>query len=887
MKYIFTALLLALTGSLGLSMAETTTGVTVQGAVKFTNGSQTVETGAEGMVYLLSADGSVAHSGEVSVQPKGQGGKYISYYSIDNVVAGTYTLLFEGRATVSNSLKALSYTEQNVVVAGTNLTKDITAAIEENRGWMEFKIKYDADFYPAGTPGYQSTPIADAEVTCTKVGETAVKKTKTTYTGIASFLVPNASSAEYNITVKAGAIYLDTTFKVGYSATLRDVYMRQRPVVNVKLSGTVTLNGTAMRNATSLGLKMGLIDFKGEIHTAPINAAGGYNFDGDNKVPAGEAVLYLHDADNGDAQNRSYLYGIKTPVDGKFTIGTEAENTQNVEVEKVASAVSGTVKGLLLGFGDQAKIKLTKEGATTAAYETDVQVEGLDGRYKFPAVAPGKYAVAFVCPGYAVEGTIANVEVSLSADATIAEITVKTVPFTVTFTGAAQAYNSKNELVSFSSAKIELWSYDNTASTVGEKLKDGITTDQNGGFSFTHEMKLQDGYCIKITHDSIKPNQATGQVKKQEMAVQFPAFEFATAEDKVKLHTVKDFAAMWNATGDTLLLSWSWPDSLKDVVTYRITGVSLERRMEGTTSSIRLGQWENSSGFSFTKLPRSYKDTVKSDDNYCDYIFTINYEKPQAEALKVTYRTNITKKPSYLLTCGANNPSAGYVVRGGGTESYTGGRFYEDVVVDLMAIAKSGYAFKAWVDQNNDTIGRMVGLSVKMGAHDTTLTAVFFRDETVEIEYTLTLIANDPAFGEVSGDGTYKENTSVTAMAIAKDGYIFKEWQENGAVVANAGAYYTFTLTADRVLTAIFVQGEGVEERETAVWSLFAERDGVLVIKGMDGDGYMVYDLNGRMVAQVRNARGEERVRLETNRLYMVRRVALDGQWDVKKIVLR
>ena len=82
--------------------------------------------------------------------------------------------------------------------------------------------------------------------------------------------------------------------------------------------------------------------------------------------------------------------------------------------------------------------------------------------------------------------------------------------------------------------------------------------------------------------------------------------------------------------------------------------------------------------------------------------------------------------------------------------------------------------------------------------------------------YTLSLSANDPAFGEVSGEGTYKEGTEITVKATPKEGYKFKQWQENGVTVQNAGAEYTFRLSANRSLTAVFEKKVANEDLKLA-----------------------------------------------------------------------
>lgn len=69
--------------------------------------------------------------------------------------------------------------------------------------------------------------------------------------------------------------------------------------------------------------------------------------------------------------------------------------------------------------------------------------------------------------------------------------------------------------------------------------------------------------------------------------------------------------------------------------------------------------------------------------------------------------------------------------------------------------------------------------------------------------YTVMLSVDPEGGGTASGGGTFTEGQSVTVTATASSGYEFAGWQENGAVV-NTDLSYTFTVTADRALTAVF-----------------------------------------------------------------------------------
>ncbi|MBD5153109.1 MAG: InlB B-repeat-containing protein [Oscillibacter sp.] len=69
--------------------------------------------------------------------------------------------------------------------------------------------------------------------------------------------------------------------------------------------------------------------------------------------------------------------------------------------------------------------------------------------------------------------------------------------------------------------------------------------------------------------------------------------------------------------------------------------------------------------------------------------------------------------------------------------------------------------------------------------------------------YTITASVDPAGSGTVSGAGTYQEGDAITITAAPEDGYQFTGWQENGVTVSE-DAVYTFTVTGDRTLTAVF-----------------------------------------------------------------------------------
>jgi Divergent InlB B-repeat domain len=65
-------------------------------------------------------------------------------------------------------------------------------------------------------------------------------------------------------------------------------------------------------------------------------------------------------------------------------------------------------------------------------------------------------------------------------------------------------------------------------------------------------------------------------------------------------------------------------------------------------------------------------------------------------------------------------------------------------------------------------------------------------------QYKLTVSASPPAYGTVSGAGTFAEGSSLTVTATAKSGHIFIHWAKNGAVVSTSSSY-TFTMPSANV----------------------------------------------------------------------------------------
>ena len=85
--------------------------------------------------------------------------------------------------------------------------------------------------------------------------------------------------------------------------------------------------------------------------------------------------------------------------------------------------------------------------------------------------------------------------------------------------------------------------------------------------------------------------------------------------------------------------------------------------------------------------------------------------------------------------------------------------------------------------------------------------AVTAATATVEDTYTVSVETSNPAYGTVSGGGDYEGGTEATVTASPKVNCSFESWTNDGQVVST-DAQYTFTVTADVALRAVFRQGD-------------------------------------------------------------------------------
>ena len=151
---------------------------------------------------------------------------------------------------------------------------------------------------------------------------------------------------------------------------------------------------------------------------------------------------------------------------------------------------------------------------------------------------------------------------------------------------------------------------------------------------------------------------------------------------------------------------------------------------------------------------------------------------------------------SYTISASAN-PTAGGTVSGAGTYS-------RGATCTLIATPNAGYTFTNWT-RNGQQVSTNATYSFTVNGN-----ASYVANFSLNT-YTVTATANPTAGGSITGAGTYSHGSTVTLRATANENYLFVNWIENGAVVSTE-ATYSFTITANRTLSAIFEENNPVPE---------------------------------------------------------------------------
>ena len=211
---------------------------------------------------------------------------------------------------------------------------------------------------------------------------------------------------------------------------------------------------------------------------------------------------------------------------------------------------------------------------------------------------------------------------------------------------------------------------------------------------------------------------------------------------------------------------------------------------------------------------------------------------------------------------------------------------FTTTLVDITPTAANG----SWTQQTVD-LSAYAGQTVYIAFHHhdsydnnyVVLDDISISQSTAPVQYTLTVTSNNPAWGTVSGGGTYDEGTTVTLAATPNSGYRFVQWQDG-----NTNASRTVTVTANATYTATFAPNEGIDGIAAGQWVLYPNpADDAVRFSGMDHAVLTVTDLAGRIVATHTVADGDLLdVSAWPSGTYFFTIVA-DGMADVRKIIIK
>ncbi|MFZ4767291.1 MAG: InlB B-repeat-containing protein, partial [Roseimicrobium sp.] len=152
---------------------------------------------------------------------------------------------------------------------------------------------------------------------------------------------------------------------------------------------------------------------------------------------------------------------------------------------------------------------------------------------------------------------------------------------------------------------------------------------------------------------------------------------------------------------------------------------------------------------------------------------------------------NFTALPTFAVTTSAA-PSAGGSTAGDGS-------FVSGTNATVTATPNAGYFFVNW------TVG-----SKQVSANPSYTFAVTASRALVanfaligNATRTIATASNPLAGGTTTGGGVYADGTSITVEATPAPGYEFSKWKQGSSTVSNS-ASFTFNVSVDRTLTAIF-----------------------------------------------------------------------------------
>lgn len=798
-------------------------------------------------------------------------------YSSNIPVAGTYQVALKGQDNDGFLMTA----KEDVTVATEAVTKDLTAVKNADSGYMTIRLRYKS-------VEDKILPVASKSLNL-YIGDTYLAYLSTDENGNAKYLV--AKENAYKIVIDGGSYYgyQDKTvedvpaFFTDGQGTVRPndltIYLEGTEPTLITYSGKIdiTTHGAGMGRDVRIALQTQRD--KAIMYSDIVN--GTYEFKDVPVVKSDNMNVFLVESDAKLSEygvSVPYNYNIQPATIYAYPSQSSPVTTNNFTVYRIGCNVSGTVSPATSG-----EVTLTEAGETNPSHFANLS----QGTFKFQGVAAGTYTLNVKCDGYEAYATEITVEPSLE-DMTVPAIALTAKMEIITVSGQIDTYNKATHEY-FDGAKLEIWNSDNT------KMLAETTMPASDGYGyipsgFSFEATMGTKVIFKMTHPSIQPISQEFTVNGTTLFISNLTYVFV--KEGADWFVMKDFKAEWNATFDSLKLSWSWPEGAADA---KVQKINLNRKIADASSSEgeAVTYWSsNGAWFSESELPVAFADALTQP---LKYSYTFEFRYAGAPGYTVTFIADMREGERYTLAYTVNDAEMGSISSYGQPE----GEYMEDDQITVTAVAKSGYKFVEFL-QNDKKLTEeelknvlLLGAdndsaavySFRMPAENVTVKAVFATKS--DVRYTVTLLSSNEAWGTVEGAGNFEEGTEVTVKAVVTDAdkYAFVAWKEGDKEVSKE-ATYKFKLEKDITLTAVFKELSGNENLQAAQWAIFAE-DGAIIIKGLAGDRYDIYDLNGRLSGQALCTGAEIRLSVAPNKLYIVRRISAGGAFDAKKIVVR
>lgn len=436
------------------------------------------------------------------------------------------------------------------------------------------------------------------------------------------------------------------------------------------------------------------------------------------------------------------------------------------------------------------------------------------------------------------------------------------------------------------------WWYNVDASYPDDRYEVRVSTTDNAVASFTTQLA------------DVQPTAANGTWTQRMVNLT----SYAGQSVYVAFHHYNSYDADYLAIDDVEIYQgvYSEPEPDTLVVVFEVDDASM-----GTTDpapgTYRYGEGDTIffgsyalDGYRFARWEVTYISGGEIDIDTLDAEYANGYYIPVVHWIEldtVVFRAYFEagRPDSTTATYAVNDASMGTTIPAPGTYSV-----YVGDSITAAARANAGYELAYWTLATHHQ-GSVVSIDtfqadnpvyfgiLPQGYADygatITITAVF--QVSTATQYTVTLLSADSTMGRVVPEGisAVNEGSSFTATAQPAAGYHFLRWEDGNGVVVSTDNPYTFTVTGDVSLVAVFEADptEGIDDADGAEVNVYST-DGRIVVKGAENMEVNVYDVFGRVVRTQTAASGTVEFAMNASGVYLVR---VDNAPARRVVVLR